>query len=206
METRRALNDPLADLRQAHWLRLTGRTDKALAAAAELTKRDGEIAALAEIYQGFWLLEMGKSAEALEVVRRAVPKAITPGTVTQGAIVAFLAQPAASPGEWAERAERVLNPRTHPSLRRLMVVYALINGKHFRAAAQLLEPIYQATPPATGDELRMLLGYAKLQSGDKAGAAQLLKRYPLPPQPGESILASFWFPAFKEWRKSAGLE
>jgi hypothetical protein len=126
--------------------------------------------------------------------------------VTQGAIVAFLAQPAASPEEWTARAERTLNPRTHPSLKRLMIAYALILGKHFNAAAQLLEPLYKNTSPAGGDELRMLLGYAKLQSGDKAGAAALLQRFPLPPQPGESILASVWFPAFRDWRKSAGLQ
>jgi hypothetical protein len=52
----------------------------------------------------------------------------------------------------------------------------------------------------------MLLGYAKLQQGDKAGAAQLLARYPVPPQPGEGITATFWFPAFREWRKSASLQ
>ncbi|MBL8222036.1 MAG: hypothetical protein JNL62_22555, partial [Bryobacterales bacterium] len=50
-----------------------------------------------------------------------------------------------------------------------------------------------------------LLAQARLETGDKAGAKALLERYALPPNPGDTLYASLWFPQFRAWRKAVGL-
>ncbi|MFN7938662.1 MAG: hypothetical protein U0R19_35360 [Bryobacteraceae bacterium] len=204
LESRRALNDPLVDLRSAHWLFLTDRKDKAKQAARDLAAKPSEVAVLAQSFLALWQLQEGDPAAA-ESAKQAMSRARTPATATQAGLLMLLTQPRASAEEWNSRVNRALGPQTPPALRRLILAYALMLGKHYKEARTLLETMHAETPPAAGDEIRMMLAKAKLETGDAPGAKNLLTRYALPPQPGESVYASLWFPEFRQWRKAAGL-
>lgn len=199
LESRRAINDATAPLRQAQWLYLTGRHKKAHEMAAAV-KGDGELAARAGTLRAVWLLQEGDRAQAFEIARSAAALPRAGQAASAAALMAFIAQPAASPGEWESRANRVLAPQA----RRLALLYALLLNKHYSEAAKLLSAAFSESSPANSDEIRMLLAQTKLMTGDNKAAAALLENYPLPPQPGESIFATLYFPAFLDWRKAAG--
>ncbi len=61
------------------------------------------------------------------------------------------------------------------------MAYALSLNGHIAEAAGIWERMYRETPPTIGDEVRTLLGGAKVTLGEKAAAATLLANYPLPP-------------------------
>lgn len=204
-ESRRALRDPLVELREAHWLYMTGRKDKGMEMALKLAQEQSPASGMAESFAAFWKLQEGKQAEALESAKRAVPKSMGPQAVTQAIVVVLLAQPAASADEWRARLQKAMNPQTPPQLRSLVLAYALLLGKNYAEAGKVLEELYRLLPAGGNEEARMLLGLTKLRTGDKAGAAELLRRYPLPFTPGESMFASLYFPEFLQWRKEAGL-
>lgn len=204
LESRRALNDPLVELRSAHWLYLTARKDQARQAAKDLAAKNSEVAVLAQSFLALWQLQEGDAAAA-ETAKQAMSRARSPTTATQAGLLMLLSQPRASAEEWNSRLNRALGPGTPPALRRLILAYALMLGKHYKEARTLLEAMYNETPPAAADEIRMLLAKAKIETGDAAGAKTLLSRYALPPQPGENVYASLWFPEFRQWRKAAGL-
>ncbi|MBL8178329.1 MAG: hypothetical protein JNK48_26875, partial [Bryobacterales bacterium] len=204
LETRRALKDPLADLRNAHWLYLTGRKKEALEAGKTVAAASTETGALMQSYLAVWQLQQGDAAAA-ETARLALSRARTPATASQAGLAALLAQPRSSAEEWNSRIGKAIGPATPPALKRLVLAYALLLGKHYRQARQVLEPLHAETPPSGAEEIRMLLAKAKWETGDQAGARDLLRRYPLPPQPGESVYASLWFPEFLQWRKALGL-
>lgn len=204
LESRRALNDPLVDLRSAHWLYLTGRKDQAKQSAGNLAAKTSEVAVLAQSFLALWQLQEGDTAAA-ETAKQAMGRARTPATATQSGLLMLLTQPRASAEEWNARVNRALGPATPPALRRLILAYALMFGKHYKEARTVLEAMYAETPPAASDEIRMMLAKAKLETGDTAGAKALLARYALPPQPGENVYSSLWFPEFRQWRKAVGL-
>ncbi len=204
IESRRALHDPLVDLRAAHWLYLTDRKPQARQALRTLMAQPSEVAALANSFLALWQLQEGDPA-APETARQAVAKAKTPASMTQAGLVLLLTQPRASAEEWRSRLNRSMSPATPPALKRLVLAYALILDAHYKEARTVLEAMFAETPAANGDEIRMLLARAKMETGDKAGAKALLARYPLPPQPGENVYATLWFPDFLKWRKEVGL-
>ncbi|MBI3682746.1 MAG: hypothetical protein HY235_20415, partial [Acidobacteria bacterium] len=57
LESRRAAQDPLADLRHAHWLYLTGRREQAMERMTEAAGRQGDAASRANAFLGLWLVE-----------------------------------------------------------------------------------------------------------------------------------------------------
>lgn len=203
VETRRAFNDPLADTRHAHWFLLTGRREKAMEQLQRLAQGNTEAAGRATLLLGVIHLQQGRQEEAKAAAQQAVTKPRSAVSVNLAGILAFLAQPAAPPEEWQARAHRAFAPQTPRNVRNLLLGYACWLGGHSRAAIELLEPVYRATAPANADDLRMLLGKAKLDAGDKKGAAELLANHPMPPQTGDSLLASLYFPQYQTWRKKA---
>ncbi len=205
LETRRALKDPLADLREAHWWFLTARRAKALDRLSTLARAGDDAGSRAGLFHALCLLEEGKSSDALAAAGSAARKAASPAVRTTADLIALLAGPPASADEWRSRVDRAFPPTVPASLRRQVLIYALVLGKHSAPAAKLLESAYAGTSPASADETRMLLGQALLAMGNKQRAAELLANYPLPPQPGEALFATLYFPAFLEWRKAAGL-
>ncbi|MCC6341136.1 MAG: hypothetical protein IT166_02995 [Bryobacterales bacterium] len=201
LETRRALKDPLTPLREAHWWFLTARRAKAIERLSALSGAGGDAGARAGALQALCLIEEGKASIALPVAESAEKKAATPAVRSAAGLVLLLAQPPASADEWRSRVNRAF-PTAPASVRRQVLIYALVLGKHYAPAAKLLESAYAETSPAA-DETRMLLGQALLATGNKQRAAGLLANYPLPPQPGEALFAILYFPAFLEWRKTA---
>lgn len=203
VETRRAFQDPMADVRHAHWFLLTNRPQKAVEQLQRLSQGESEPAMRATLLLGVVLLQQGKYAEAKAMAQRVADKPRSASLLNLAGILAFLAQPPAAPEEWQARAQRTFAPQTPQGLRNLLLGYAFVLGGHGAAAVQMLEPIYRSTPPATADDVRMLLGKAKLDAGDRKGAADLLANHPTPPQVGEAMLASLYFPKYREWRKKA---
>lgn len=203
VETRRAFQDPMADVRHAHWFLLTGRPEKAMEQLQRLSQGDSESAMRATLLMGVVLLQQGKHAEAKAMAQRVAEKPRSAALLNLAGILAFLAQPPATVEEWQARAQRMFAPQTPPNFRNLLLGYAFLLGGHGAAAVQVLEPLYRGTPPATADDMRMMLGKAKLDSGDRKGAAELLANHPTPPQAGEAMLASLYFPQYREWRKKA---
>jgi Flp pilus assembly protein TadD len=205
LETRRALKDPLTDLREVHWWFLTARRGKALERVASLAQAEGDAGSRAGLFQALFLLEEGKSAEALAAAGNAAKKAADPSGRTTADLMVLLAQPPASANEWLSRVDRALPPTVPSTVRRQVLIYALILGKHYAPAVKLLESAYGETPPPAAEENRMLLGKALLATGNRQRAAEMLTNYPLPPQPGETLFATLYFPGFLEWRKAVGL-
>jgi len=205
LETRRALKDPLTDLREAHWWFLTARRAKALDRLSTLSRAAGDAGPRAGIFYALCLMEEGKSSEALAAAGSAAKNAASPAVRATAGLLVLLAQPAASAEEWRSRVDRAFPPPVSAPGRRQMLIYALVLGRHYAPAVRLLESAYVETSPASADETRMLLGQALLATGNRQRAAELLANYPLPPQPGETLFATLYFPAFLEWRKAAGL-
>ncbi|MDX1981395.1 MAG: hypothetical protein SFV51_14090 [Bryobacteraceae bacterium] len=203
LESRRALSDPIVDLRHAHWLFLSGRQDQALTMAAKIAGTGGEIGSRALSFVSFWHTRIGQRDLAREEAAKAATLARSPGSQSMAALAGLFAQPKASPAEWQERVGKVVGPQAPASFRTSAVVYALFLDGHYREAAKLLDALLSDATPGTVDELQALLGGAQLLAGDKQAAARTLGRWPLPPQPGESLFASLWFPAVKDWRAQA---
>jgi len=192
-------------LREAHWLELTGRDKEASAAYQKVAAGAGELAARAGSLWAVLLVRKGQREQASAVLKQAAGKAQTPFGLSAAATVAFLAQPQASPQEWSARADKAFSPQTPPRFRQILIAHALVLDRHAQAAIAVLEPLLAVTPPTEGDELKMLFGWAWATLKDKPRAVRMLQLHPLPPHPGESLLASVYFPAYRQWRKAAGL-
>lgn len=205
LESRRAAGDEAVEIRHAHWMYLTANKTGAIAKMSALAQGEGERAAQAGVFAALWRLVEGKLGDAQQLARRAFSQARSPGTANLSAALVFLAQAPASELEWMGRAERMIASNAATALRRQILAYALLLGKHYQGAARLLELSYEQTPPAAADEVRTLLAAAKLGMGDRAGAKKLLAIYPLPPRPGEAPFSSLWFPEVPRLRAAAGL-
>ncbi len=206
LETRRSQQDPLTELRMAHWLRLTGRGQQALEMAEKLSAGENELAGRAAALRALWLIQDGHRDQAAALVRLPQRRFASPSVLGAAVMTAFLAQPhAADPQEWLRRAAQGPFAQISAPSRNLVVAYAMVLDGHAQAAAAILSPIWQQSQPADNDELRVILGSVLLQLKDRQAAAQLLRGYPLPPQPGEAVFASLYLPQYREWRKAAGL-
>lgn len=205
IESRRALKDAYAEIRHAHWLYLTGRTEGAFQAIRRLTSAEGEVGSRANAFLTAWLVEEGKNQEAGETARKAASLARSPISANMAMICMFLAQPRASASEWQSRADRAFVSAAAASVKNPVLAYALLLNGHVAEAATIWERLYRETPPTLADEVRILLGGAKATLGDRAAAAALLANYPLPPQPGEALFASLYFRPLRKWRSQAGL-
>lgn len=202
IETRRALNDPSVEVRHAHWFMLTRRQDKALEQLIRLAQASGDAGSRASVLMAVLYLQDGKHAEAKAATQAAAKKAASAASLNIAGTIAFLAQAPASADEWRTRAGTMFAADAPPQLKRSLLGYAFLLGQHKEAVA-MLQQVYDATPPAAGDEARILLGLAKLRAGDKKGAADLLRNHPMPPILGDSVTASLYFPGYLEWRKKA---
>jgi Flp pilus assembly protein TadD len=205
LESRRAAQDPLVPLREAHWLELTGRDKEAAAAYQKIAAGEGELAARAGGLWAVLLVKKGEREQASSVLKQAAAKAKTPFALSAVATVAFLAQPKASPQEWSARADKSFSPQTPVRFRQILLAHALVLDRHAQAAIAVLEPLLAVTPPTEGDELKMMFGWAWATLKEKPRAVRMLQLHPLPPHPAESLLASVYFPSYREWRKAAGL-
>lgn len=200
IESRRAAADPIVDLRQAHWLYLSGRPREAIELASKIAASGGEPGARAAAFLAVWLAQQDRKDDAQKAAQQARSIARSPGSVNMAGIAALLASPAASPAEWQKRTAAAFSPQAPASVTAGAMAYSLFLDRHYREAASVFERLLETVNPATADEVRALLAGSAVLGGDASRAAALLARWPLPPTPGESLFATLWFPHVIDWR------
>lgn len=169
--------DPNAGLARSLWLFITQRPTQWPRTAVGLTM------------EAFAALERGDRASAGNAVQQARAASPTAGEIAVLSAAAFLAQPSASPQEWAARADKAVPDPRQTSLRRELLGWALLFDRHPAEAASLWKPVLSQTPllaPQYND-LRMLLTWALVQSGNIEDARKIMPQGWMPPpllQPG----------------------
>jgi hypothetical protein len=155
-------------------------------------------------FLSFWQTQGGRRGEARDLAAKALPMAQSPGARNMAALAGLFAQPQAPAVEWRDRIVKLFASQAPAAFHTSALMYVLFLDGHYADAAKLAQAILAEATPGTVDEILALRGGAQFLSGDKAGAAGTLGRWPLPPQPGESLFASLWFPAVKDWRAQLG--
>jgi len=187
---REAVQDPNAPYHAAAWAWQTGARREAVAALDRLARALAqagpagpwrELASRADAQTAVWLLNLGDRASAAEHARKAVAEA-GPATSALVSLVAYLAQPEA------------FTPPAQSPLKDYAQAYALLFGKQFRSAAQVLQELYKRPAPDPDDGLAVLLAWAYAESGDWQRAEPLLRLNPLPQAAGVPIFSSLYFP------------
>ncbi|HVX66985.1 MAG TPA: tetratricopeptide repeat protein [Bryobacteraceae bacterium] len=175
--------------RLAQWEYVTGRPRQAIARLEQLAhSAPPPVASLAWAQLGFWSLEAGDRARALECARKAPASGALP------ALCALLAQPPATAEEWAARAERALPQPAQAPLRQIAVAYALLLSKNFSAAVAPLERAWNTAPPTSPDWPGVSLAWALVESGRFERVPELITPTPVPEPTGERPFLSLTFP------------
>jgi tetratricopeptide (TPR) repeat protein len=190
---RTAAHDPLVEFRQVEWQWIGGRRKAAYQQMEKLAARpQREVAAHATAEMALWGLMMGNREAAAALAEKSLAMAVPTSAVT-ATVARFLAQPAASPAEWAARAERLAPNPAQATIRNTALAYALLLSKQYQAAAPVLEQLYGEGQPA-GEGVPILLAWTYLETGRTAEAAALLRFNPTPPTAGLEPFTSFYFP------------
>ena len=204
IQARAAVHDPNAAFRELEWLWLTGRRKTAYAqlqSQAVAAEHDSQRPAASHAYAqlALWSLMAGDRAAALQMAQKAAALA-TQATAPAAFIGRFLAQPSASVEEWTARADRFVPNPAQAALRDQMLAFALVLDGKVKEAGTALQRIYEVTPVGSNEGVPVLLAWSHLESGDAAGAAQLLKLNPVPPMAGVSTFMPVYFPRIFELR------
>ena len=72
--------------------------------------------------------------------------------------------------------------------------YALLFQRNYAQAVPLLEAAYHDTNPSADGQVRTLLAWAFVETGNLRDAGALLQLYPIPLAGGDTVLASLIFP------------
>ena len=150
------------------------------------------MAAHATAEMALWNLMMGNREAAAALAEKSLAMK-TPAATLTAAVARFLAQPAASPEEWAARADRLAPNPAQATIRNTALAYALLLAKQYQAAAPVLEQLYGQGQSA-GEGVPVLLAWTYLETGRAAEAAALLHFNPIPPTVGLEPFTSFYFP------------
>jgi Tfp pilus assembly protein PilF len=204
VDARAAVKDPLADYHRAQWHWISGRRKagfsdmQAFAQNAETSRIRG---AASEAYSqlAIWSMALGDRAAAARLAQKAA-KLATPPAANLAALAGFLAQPPASAAEWESRAAQVFPATVPDEQSKLAIAYALVAGKEFAAAVQVLEPLYNASGSNAEPGLPVLLAWADLENGKTKEAAGLLRYNPIPASGGVAPLSAFEFPRIEYLR------
>jgi tetratricopeptide (TPR) repeat protein len=197
-DARRAAHDPLAEYFVAEWWWVSGRRKQGyqqLAAFAEGAANGPlkEMASRAYAELALWSLFLGDRAAAERMVQRAEPLAGA-SSAALVMLARFLAQPPASPDEWAARATRHFPHASQNSFKETAVAYALLLSKEFQPASPILKHMYDHTSPTSDESARILLAWSRLETGQAQDAAPLLRLNPIPQLTGPGPLVSLYFP------------
>jgi Tfp pilus assembly protein PilF len=192
---RTAAHDPLVEFQQAEWQWIGGRRKAAYQQMEKLAAGpQREMAAHATAEMALWNLMMGNREAAAALAEKSLTLA-TPAAAETASVARFLAQPAASPAEWAARAERLAPNPAQAAIRNTALAYALLLAKQYQAAAPVLEQLYSEGQSA-GEGVPILLAWTYLETGRAAEAAALLRFNPILPTAGLEPFMSFYFPRF----------
>ncbi len=181
--------DPVAGLRRAQWLFLTGRAAQAMAAAEAASKGPNpEMNAYAFCHLALWSMDLGDRAKASGYAAQAA-QARSPAIRRLAALSV------------AEAGGDVPGPVG--DLGRAM---AELYARNAAAAVPTLALLYERSQPTIDGEVRTLYAWALADSGKRAEAKLLVTRYfqPLGLQE-DSLLAATLFPRFLALRKSLGV-
>ena len=199
---RAARRDPLAALRHADWLFLTGKR----AAALDAARQFATIAAVAPQLQAAaltriaaWQLQLGASSEAAQSAQVAMALR-QPGTADLAALLAVFSEPledAAFEGRIAQ-----LYPGPANQERRL-----LAEGYHwlFRSRWDRALPVWNAlSRNPSAQTARAIYAWVLLQSGDKAGAGKMAATTPVWHPNQSDVFGGVWFPRLIAVRAATG--
>ena len=79
---------------------------------------------------------------------------------------------------------------------RVLDAYGLLLAKKYAEALPLLQAVYEGTNPSADGQVRVLLAWARVETGGFAEAGKLLEICPLPLSSGEPMFASLVFPRY----------
>ena len=164
----------------AQWQFLTGRRAAGMAALAMLSTRlSGDAQSLALSQLSIWKVETGDRTAAIDLANQAVAHAQGPQAREMSAVSRFIAAESE-----AHSGSALLNG------------CALLLAQKYREAAPFLQAAYEGTNPSVDGQLRVLLAWARVETGGFAEAGKLLEIYPLPLSSGEPMFASLIFPRY----------
>jgi Flp pilus assembly protein TadD len=183
---------PAAAQHRPEWLWISGRRRQAYATlSAALDGMPPELRPGGYAELAVWSLLDGNRSAAASMAQKA-------GAGPLGALVRFLAMPAAQPVEWASRAQQLFPgaavPEGQPQPRNLALAYALLLNDEFQPAAALLRNIYDRAGSSPEATTPFELAWALVETGDFEHAGPLLRVYPVPSINGPSALLSVSFP------------
>ncbi len=195
-KTQRSSGDPMAELREAQWKYLTGKTKDAMTSAERFAAATSmaEAAGQAYLQLSAWSLAAGDRGRARQFAARAAAAARFPEPKAFARICAFLSQSPASSAEWVARAGKEFGAPTEGRLRMLATVYALFLDKHAGAAIPVAKDLYESSDPAAPRQGAVLLAWALAGTGRVAEAAPLVEVFGFPQAGGESTFAFMDFP------------
>ncbi len=195
-KTLRSSGDPMAELRDAQWRYLTGKSGEAVMSAESFGAATSipEAAGQAYLQLSAWSLAAGERGRARQFAARAAAVARFPEPKAFARLCAFLSQPAAAPAEWIARAGKEFETPAEASLRMLATAYALFLDKHAGAAVPVAKELYERSDPAAPRQGAVLLAWALAATGRVEEAAPLVEVFGFPQAGGESTFAFMDFP------------
>ena len=169
-----------ASYQMAQWEFLTGRRRAGMGAMEKLLPQlDPDAQSLALSQLAVWKLETGDPKSAMDLANQAVAHAQSPQTRGMGALSRYLASGSATPSGSA-----------------LADAYAWLFAQKYQEAAPVLQKVYQETSPLADGQVRVLLAWARVETGGFGEAGKLLAMCPLPLSSGEPMFASLIFPRY----------
>jgi Flp pilus assembly protein TadD len=198
LDARTAAKDPLVSYRQAEWTWIAGHRKAACRQLATFAAgaQDGplrEVASRANAELTIWSLMLGDRPAAVNTARQALALA-GPSSVGVAVVADFLAQPAASPQEWAVRAERKFAGGGQAAIKDFALAGALLLNRQFPPAQLLLQQIWDNGTPAADESLPVLLAWADLEIDHTREAAPLLRFIPALNATGLGPFTPFYLP------------
>ncbi len=169
-----------AGLEQARWEYLTGRRKAGVAGLEKLIPEldaDGQSVGLCQL--SVWKLESGDAKAAIELAEHGAEAAASPGTRSLSAICKFIANPPAAKSGSAT-----------------VDAYGLIFTRKFREALPVLQSMYAETNMLRDGQVRTLLAWAYLETGNVTEASRLVTTYPIPFSSAEPPFSSLIFPRY----------
>lgn len=190
--------DPLADYYRAEWNWITGDRKQAyqqLAVFAHAAESGAlrQVASEAYAELAVWSVALGDRSEAARMAREAGLLA-GPASAATAAMAQFLAQPAAPAPEWQARADRAFPEPAAKPFKDRALVYALLAGRQFAAAAPILKQLHENTSAAGDDAIPVMLAWCDMETGQPKEAAALVRLNPLPPRSAIEPFRVFYFP------------
>lgn len=167
------------DYRLAQWEYLTGRRTAGKARMETLARESsGDLQALALSQLASWKLETGDRKAAIDLADQAVAHAQGPQARAVSAMCRHIASGSTAPGSMMADA------------------LALLFAQKYQEALPLLQAAYERTNPSADGQVRVLLAWARVETGGFAEAGKLLEICPLPLSSAEPMFASLIFPRY----------